>query len=151
MIVEQVTAQSAERLAAVHAKCFDRPWPAREFASLLSMPSSFAFAVQEAGCHVAFVLVRIAADEAEILTIGVDPECRGKGLGLAVLERAEQSVADAGAVSLFLEVNQVNEPAKALYTRAGYSEIGRRPRYYRGRDDALIFRKSLLERGQTGA
>jgi len=151
VIVEQVAAQSAERMAALHEKCFDHPWPASEFASLLSMTSTRAFAVQRDGCHIALVLVRIAADEAEILTVGVDPAERGKGLGMAVLERAEQAVADLGAISLFLEVNQHNDPARALYTRAGYSEIGRRPRYYRGRDDALIFRKTLLERGQTGA
>ncbi|MBO6728830.1 MAG: ribosomal protein S18-alanine N-acetyltransferase [Maricaulis sp.] len=151
MIAEEVTAQSAERMAALHAKCFDQPWPASEFASLLSMPSTLAFAIQQDARHLALVLVRIAADEAEILTIGVDPDFRGKRLGLAVLDRAERAVSESGAISMFLEVNQHNDPARALYTRAGYSEIGRRPRYYRGRDDALIFRKSLLERGQTGA
>lgn len=151
MIVEEATAQSAGRMAALHAKCFDHPWPAGEFASLLSMPSTHAFAIQRDGHHLALILVRIAADEAEILTVGVDPGFRGKGLGLAVLARAENAVCASGAVSMFLEVNQHNHPAQALYTRAGYSEIGRRPRYYRGRDDALIFRKSLLERGQTGA
>jgi ribosomal-protein-alanine N-acetyltransferase len=151
VIAEEVTAQSAERMAALHAKCFDQPWPASEFASLLSMPSTLAFAIQQDARHLALVLVRIAADEAEILTIGVDPDFRGKRLGLAVLDRAERAVSESGAISMFLEVNQHNDPARALYTRAGYSEIGRRPRYYRGRDDALIFRKSLLERGQTGA
>ncbi|MDM7984981.1 MAG: ribosomal protein S18-alanine N-acetyltransferase [Maricaulis sp.] len=151
MIAEEVTAQSAERMAALHAKCFDQPWPASEFASLLSMPSTLAFAIQQDARHLALVLVRIAADEAEILTIGVDPDFRGKRLGLAVLDRAERAVSESGAISMFLEVNQHNDPARALYTRAGYSEIGRRPRYYRGRDDALIFRKTLLERGQTGA
>lgn len=151
MIVEQVTGQSAERMAALHGKCFDQAWPASEFASLLSMPSTHAFAIQQDKRHLALVLVRIAADEAEILTIGVDPDFRGKRLGLAVLDRAERAVSESGAISMFLEVNQHNDSARALYTRAGYSEIGRRPRYYRGRDDALIYRKSLLERGQTGA
>lgn len=151
MIAEEVTAQSAERMAALHAKCFDQPWPASEFASLLSMPSTLAFAIQQDARHLALVLVRIAADEAEILTIGVDPDFRGKRLGLAVLDRAERAVSESGAISMFLEVNQHNDPARALYTRAGYSEIGRRPRYYRGRDDALIYRKTLLERGQIGA
>lgn len=151
MIAEEVTAQSAERMAALHAKCFDQPWPASEFASLLSMPSTLAFAIQEDARHLALVLVRIAADEAEILTIGVDPDFRGQGLGFSVLARAEEDVCARGVISVFLEVNQHNDPAQALYTRAGYSEIGRRPRYYRGRDDALIYRKTLLERGQTGA
>jgi ribosomal-protein-alanine N-acetyltransferase len=88
-----------------------------------------------------FILVRIAADEAEILSLGVAPESRRKGLAHAlVLAGAAQAFAE-GARRLFLEVNANNAAAGALYWQLGFSEAGRRKGYYAdagGAQDALV-------------
>ena len=95
MTIERVSAQSAARLAELHARCFETCWDEREFASLISMPSTIAFADNADGVFRALVLVRIAADEAEILTIGVDPEFRGHGLGSGTLDTLKKRLQTA--------------------------------------------------------
>jgi len=128
-------------LAALHGACFTtpRPWRADEFATLLASP--LVALIAEPG---GFALVRIIADEAELLTIAVQPDLRRKGLGARLLSAALDQTAKRGAVSMFLEVAATNQPALALYQRAGFRPVGRRPGYYIGpdaRDDALILRR----------
>ena len=123
----------AAPLAALHALCFpEDPWDAGLLARLLAMPGVIGLIV--AGARDAspegFVLVRVAADEAEILTIGVVPAARGRGLGARLLAAAAARAAAAGAASLFLEVAEDNLPGRALYAHHGFATVGRRPAYY---------------------
>jgi ribosomal-protein-alanine N-acetyltransferase len=88
--------------------------------------------------------VRTIADEAELLTIAVRPGLRRRGLGARLLGAALDLTARRGAVSMFLEVAATNQPALALYQRAGFRLVGRRTGYYVGAtacDDALILRR----------
>jgi ribosomal-protein-alanine N-acetyltransferase len=148
-MIERLTAASADRMANVHARCFDHAWSEAEFASLLHLPSSLALGRGEDGALHGFVLARIAADEAEILTIGVDPDQRRGGSGRALLNSLHGCARDRGVARVFLEVSDVNTAARALYERAGYTETGRRARYYRDGSDALVLEKTLSGRGQT--
>ncbi len=102
-------------------------------AGLLAMPGCFALAEADG-----LVLARVAADEAELLTIGVLPQARRRGVGLALLRAAGGEAARLGATRLFLEVATRNAPARALYAQAGLVEVGRRRRYYPDGDDALV-------------
>ena len=120
-------------LAALHALCFpDDPWDAGLLARLLAMPGVIGLMAADArdASPEGLVLVRVAADEAEILTIGVAPGARGRGLGASLVAGAAARAAAAGAVSLFLEVAEDNLAARALYAHHGFAAIGRRPAYY---------------------
>ena len=101
-----------------------------------------------------FVLSRLAADEAEILTIAVDAAHQGRGVGRALLSENLRQVATAGAKALFLEVANDNAPALALYDRFGFVRVGERAGYYRRADgtgaSALVMRKSLGEAPASG-
>jgi ribosomal-protein-alanine N-acetyltransferase len=92
----------------------------------------------------AFALAQVAADEAEILTIGVAPAWQRQGVATKLLDGVKRAAVRAGAPRLFLEVAQSNGPAIALYGRNGFSEAGRREDYYTrpdgSREDALILR-----------
>ena len=77
-----------------------------------------------------FVLARAVAGEAEILSIGVVPAHRRKGLGRRLLSTAAVEARRRGAARLFLEVASDNAPALALYRRAGFAKVGRRAGYY---------------------
>src|SRR6204780_3077030 len=92
----------------------------------LSPPSSFGFSHPAGG----MILARVAADEAEILTIAVDPGRRGRGLGSALLRAAMARAAALGAGAMFLEVAVSNAAARALYARHGFAEAGLRRQYY---------------------
>lgn len=130
----------AAAMAAVHAAAFPRGqrWGADAIGLQLALPGAFGF-VAEGG----FVLARAAADEAEILTLAVLPARRRAGLGRALVRRAMQDAAGRGAASLFLEVSEANEPARALYASLGFDAVGRRARYYPGGVDALVLRRGL--------
>jgi len=135
----------AEDMAALHARCFTVPraFTAAEFAGFLEAPTCFV-------THMAggFALGRVIADEAELLTIAVDPGQRRAGIGRRVLVAFEDTAQARGAATVFLEVAAGNDAARGLYTTAGYCESGRRPAYYRHPDgqkeDAVLMDKALL-------
>ena len=88
--------------------------------------------------------VLIAADQAEILTVGVVPTAQRRGLARAMLAELYAEATRRGARELFLEVRIDNTAAIALYTAEGFADIGRRRGYYEhGRVDAMVMRKAL--------
>lgn len=135
---------TAAELAAIHAAGFTtpRPWSAAEIADLLSGPGVFLIA--EPG---GFLIGRVIADEAELLTVAVLPEARGRGLGTRLVATFLGEASARGATTAFLEVAADNMAARALYANAGFAETGRRPRYYTSPDanpvDALILASPL--------
>ncbi len=90
-----------------------------------------------------FVLWRLLGDEAEILTLGVAPEGRRKGVATALLARSVCDAGNAGAARMFLEVGAHNAAAIALYRKFGFEQIGKRPSYYRDGGDALVMRARI--------
>ena len=137
-----MTASDSAALAALHAQAFAAPWSAREFADLLSQPGVVSIAETDG-----FVLIRIVLDEAEIRTLAVLPKARRLGLGRRLVEEAAVAATKGGAARLFLEVAEDNAPARALYDRAGFSQIGRRKAYYAAADgsrtDAVVMSRDL--------
>lgn len=147
----------AEALARIHAVAFageGRAWSGPELLALLNEPAvglRLAHSERhEAGDRLApagFALYRVAADEAELLTVSVVPAARRAGLGRALVAAAEEGARRAGARRMFLEVGAANAAARALYAGTGYAEVGRRKGYYQrpdgSRDDALVLAKAL--------
>jgi len=137
-----VTAATAARLAAMHAGAFSAPWDMAAFESLLGQAGVVAIEAPQG-----FILIRSVADEAEILTLAVDPGARRQGLGARLVREGAAAAAARGAARLFLEVADDNPAALALYAGAGFTEAGRRPGYYArpdgGRQDALILALNL--------
>jgi ribosomal-protein-alanine N-acetyltransferase len=124
-------------LAALHAASFADAWDTQALKQMLAHPGAFAF-----HHHDGFVLARVAAGEAEILTLAVAPSARGKGLGRVLLEAAIDAARTKGAKEMFLEVGADNPAALALYAGLGFANVGTRKGYYAGRD-ALVLRLSL--------
>ncbi len=86
---------------------------------------------------------RIAADEAEILSVAIAPARRGRGLSRPLLDFHLRSVAGRGARTVFLEVDEKNEPARRLYAGAGFHQVGCRQGYYESGATALVLRRDL--------
>ena len=124
--------EHAAELADLHTGLFDAPWDTAAFASLLSHPGSTAFLArvgappQTAG----FILGQLAADEAEILTLGVGKDRQRHGIGRRLVEALARAAKRAEAHRLFLEVAEDNAPALSLYKVLGFQEVGRRKGYY---------------------
>ena len=94
-----------------------------------------------------FVLARAAAGEAEILTIAVSPRWQGRGLGRRLMDAVLTKAHGERVESVFLEVDETNRSAIALYRKLGFFEVGGRPDYYRDRSGrttaALVMRRDL--------
>ena len=148
-VIRPLRADKAAACARLHAADFAHPWTTDEIAALIARPTTLAAAALDPanGTLRGFVLARLAADEAEILTIAVDSAARGKGVGRALLAEALRQAAHAGARAMFLEVDERNAAATALYRRLGFVTVGERPGYYcrpdGSRAAAAIMRKTL--------
>lgn len=131
------------QMAEMHAKSFDRPWKAWEIRRVLASSGNFAFGAFDIdGAFAGFIAARRLVDEAEILTLAVDPGARQRGVGRALTRAAAAKAATLGAQRLILEVAADNPAAIALYEGFGFSTVGRRKGYYQraGQDrvDALV-------------
>jgi ribosomal-protein-alanine N-acetyltransferase len=135
----------ASAMAAIHAACFAKSWDASEIGQFLGVPGCLALlaSVSPAQAPQGFLIVRSACDEAELLTLAVDPACRRLGVASALLGAAASALRGAGTKRLFLEVDQGNSAARGLYLSLGAVVVGRRPRYYEHGADADIFGLAL--------
>jgi ribosomal-protein-alanine N-acetyltransferase len=144
--IDAPRAEAAPALAALHSTAFDDPWSSTDIAVLLGSAGVFALRARFAGVAAGFILCRVAADEAEVLTLAVAPALRRRGVASALLDRAIAAALAAGARALFLEVATNNPGAEALYRARGFAEVGRRPGYFSrpgGAVAALIMRLDL--------
>jgi len=148
-VVRPLRSDKADDCARLHAAGFAHPWSAEEVAQLIADSATLAAAALDPvnGALRGFALARLAADEAEILTIAVEAAWRGRGVGRALLAETLRRAANAGARAMFLEVDEDNAAAIALYRRLGFMKVGERPGYYRRKDGsralAVVMRRSL--------
>ncbi len=137
----------APLLGAIHLGSFDAGWGKEEIGRLVALPGSFVVVASIEQSPFGFVLVRTAADEAEIITLAVLPDRRRRGVGRSLVEAALAEIRRRGCRAMFLEVACDNEPAQRLYQACAFREVGRRRRYYaRGSEppvDAVIMRRDF--------
>jgi len=126
-----------DELANLHKKCFpSKPWSADDFRDL-----------KQSGCEIimsenGFIVYRIVVDEAEIITVGVNPEKRRLGIAAAMIGIVEKTIKYQGVKKIFLEVASTNIPAQKLYENCGFRVVGLRPKYYDG-VDAILMSKDI--------
>lgn len=140
--------EHAAVLAALHAASFAAPWRAEEFDALLRQPGVAGW-IWNGDAPEGFILVRAAADEAEVLTLAVTPSERRKGTASRLLAQALNILRVGGSARIFLEVAADNAPASALYTRHGFTPCGRRADYYGANTgskpvDAIVMKRDPL-------
>lgn len=145
--VEPATLRDSPKLATLHAASFHRGWDEQEFAALISERNTLVHRLRIGRRIIGFVASRIGADEAEILSIAIAPNWRGRRLSRQLLVTHLGHLAGHGVTKVFLEVEENNQPARRLYDRTGFAVVGRRERYYRQPDgaqlNALIMRRDL--------
>lgn len=137
----------AALIATLHEACLFPPWREATVGGLLGSPGGFGWIATLNDRPVGFALIREAADEAEILAIGVMPANRRRGVGRALLTAILRQCASRGLSRVYLEVAASNTAAKHAYGAAGFVQVGRRRQYYRAgetTDDALVMRRELM-------
>jgi ribosomal-protein-alanine N-acetyltransferase len=135
-------------LARLAAQAFAGGWSTGSLAAELRRPDSLALVLEPADPAPAaapqgFLLARRGVGELHLLLVAVAPGARRRGGGSALLAGAIEDARRAGLAAVHLEVRAGNEPALAFYRRHGFLAVGRRPRYYEGREDAILMTRSL--------
>jgi [ribosomal protein S18]-alanine N-acetyltransferase len=149
-VLVPLTKADSANVAKLHVEGFQRPWNDGEFRSLLSENNVFGFLAKAEGkpqaAPTGFILLRIAAGEAEILTLAVAKSMRRHGLGRRLMDESLRRLHALRVEKLFLEVDGTNKPAIELYKRFGFKKVGERPAYYDGpggKTPALVMRLDL--------
>ena len=149
--VEPLRAADSAALARIHREDFVPPWDENDFETMLGEDIMFGYktiAIGKARSGAAgFVLARNISGEAEIITIAVARAHRRRGLGRLLMDAVLRELHGARAGALFLEVDEGNFAAVALYRKLGFREVGKRSAYYRSAagmpTDALVMRRDL--------
>lgn len=145
--VRRLTPADAASAAARHAEGFADPWSAASIEGLIANPNVLGLGWEEGGRLLAFALFQSSGGDCELLTIATDPARRGEGIAGALLAAAIAEISAGGDTRLLLDVAEDNTAGRRLYARFGFTEDGRRKRYYTaGRDvpvDAILMSRRL--------
>jgi len=142
MRILQMELSHVTHVAELEKLCFSDPWSERSIASELNNPLSFWLVAMEGDCVAGYVGSQTVLGETDMMNIAVHPDFRRQGVAEALINALVTELRKLGSRSLTLEVRASNEPARKLYEKLGFVQVGRRPNYYRNpREDACILRK----------
>jgi [ribosomal protein S18]-alanine N-acetyltransferase len=132
LCVLRAFAADARDCAELHAALFEPAWDAPSFAGLLAQQATVAFVARQGtpGENIGFIVGQIAADQAEILSLGVRGDRRRQGVATQLMAALIGAARGRGVRALILDVAAGNMAALALYRRLGFQERGRRRAYY---------------------
>jgi ribosomal-protein-alanine N-acetyltransferase len=146
-VLSEARAGDAHAIAVLHGASFHRGWSDGEIEAMLIDRNVIAHRAMAGRRLAGFILSRLVAGEAEILSVAVASAQRGRGLARRLLDLHLRRLAGLGTNTVFLEVDEENAPACRLYRRAGFRDVGRRQGYYQtgaGRNtSALVLRRDL--------
>ena len=141
--------EAAAACARLHAVLFADAWDRPSIAALIAHPAVMAFLAvgPTPDQTLGFILGQVAADEAEVLTLGVEPDWQRCGIATRLIAALAEAARAAGARNLLLDVDAGNTAALALYHKLGFAERGRRTAYYvhaGGAADAVTLARPLV-------
>jgi [ribosomal protein S18]-alanine N-acetyltransferase len=137
-VVEAARPRDARKLSQLHGASFNRGWSETEFEQLLAERNTLTHRLRAGTETIGFIISRLAADEAEILSVAIDGGWRGRGLSRQLLQTHLGHLAGRGIRTIFLEVEENNLPAVRLYRGCGFEVVGRREQYYRDPSGQLL-------------
>ena len=132
-------------IATLDKQYFSSPWSYDAFKSEFNNPASFIFVGKLENKSIAYLIVRIVADEMEILKILVDPDHRRKGVARSLLNKAIDLAQDLNLNTLYLEVSKKNLVALSLYKDFGFKEYEIRKDYYNKGEDAILMKLEISD------
>jgi ribosomal-protein-alanine N-acetyltransferase len=143
LVVRSAPAGEIALLAGLEERCFPDPWTAADLPPIFAAEAAEAFvALDGDGSALGYALFQLLPGEVELLSIGVVPEARSRGVGGFLLASALDRLEATGRPVCHLEVRVSNAPARALYERLGFELVGQRRAYYEDGEDAVRYRRS---------
>lgn len=146
MEIREVTEADIPWIAEMERAVFSEPWSKQSFREALLAKHTVFLTGIEGGRPVAYGLLYLMGEEAEIPTIAVDSSFWRKGCGRALLLALLSAGEKRGVRQVWLEVRQSNLPAQKLYRACGFAVAGCRKDFYRfPREDALVMKWTARE------
>ena len=146
MTIEKMNAGQVAQIAALEKICFSDPWSENSIASELENKLAHWLVAQEGKMVAGYIGSQTVMGETDMMNVAVHPDFRRRGIAEALVKRLVEDLQAMESHCLTLEVRASNTPAQALYEKLGFTEVGRRPRYYQNpKEDALILRLEFGE------
>ena len=142
--MEYILMQNAHvpQVAQLERECFSLPWSEKAIAGEITNPLSLWVVAVDEGVVAGYIGSQSVMGEADMMNLAVLPAYRRTGIGENLVRVLIGRLSDNAVTSLTLEVRASNAGAIALYEKLGFSQVGRRPNYYKNpKEDALILRK----------
>ncbi|WP_317992787.1 ribosomal protein S18-alanine N-acetyltransferase [Bartonella gliris] len=149
--IDQLQTDDSASLSQIHQHCFVPSWEKQAFDHFLQDHSIFGYKtslIRQPDKILGFCLCRLILDEAEIITIAVQPHCRRQGIGSLLIDSTLRHLQHKNAIKLFLEVEETNLSALNLYQHFEFQKISKRPAYYQSKNsriDAIIMQKTFKQ------
>ena len=153
MLIRRMTMQDIPEVVEIEKQCFSLPWSEKSFEDSLTREDTIFLVCETVGdarervaldCVAGYMGLYLSFDEASVTNVAVSPDFRKKGYGEALVTAAKDAAKAAGAESIFLEVRQSNEPARSLYKKLGFEELGIRKKFYEHPvEDAIIMKVGI--------
>lgn len=140
MTVNSMTPQTARAAAALEQELFSAPWREADFLSSLTDENRLFLTCTDAGALIGYCGMQWAAEQADILTIGVRPAFRRQGVGETLLREVIAAGEHGGSGCFFWKCSRSNLAAQRLYEKAGFRQNGCRKGYYQNpAEDGLVY------------
>ncbi|MGI9225781.1 MAG: ribosomal protein S18-alanine N-acetyltransferase [Woeseiaceae bacterium] len=130
----------------IERRSYEFPWSHGVFRDCL-LAGYYCLVLERGGRVAGYGILSVAAGEAHILNLCVDPNYRAHGYGERLLNQILLQARSANVREIFLEVRPSNRTALALYRKKGFHQVANRPAYYQaqeGREDAAVLAKKLI-------
>ena len=140
--IKHMTEEDVAAVAVLEAENFSRPWSFDAFLKTLSDENYIVIIAKDADALLGYCVLLCTGEEADITNVCTAPSARGKGVATKMMTALMEAGKDRGVTEFFLEVRESNTPARALYTKLGFEEIGLRKNYYEEpREHAVLMKK----------
>jgi ribosomal-protein-alanine acetyltransferase len=142
--VRPATTADLPGLAALETALMDaEAWSPAALGAELESRDRTVLVADAGGGPVGYAVLVVVGEVADLLRIGVRRYHQRRGLASTLLAEALAAARARGARRCLLEVSAANEAALAFYQGRGFTEIDRRPRYYRDGTDAVVLERGL--------
>lgn len=140
--IRQMTEEDVAAVAALEEGNFSRPWSYDAFLKTLSDENYIVIIAKDTDALLGYCVLLCTGEEADITNVCTAPEARGKGVATEMMTALMEAGKSRGVAEFFLEVRESNTPARKLYTKLGFEEIGLRKNYYEEpKEHAVLMKK----------
>lgn len=130
MLIRQMKSEDVFQAAEIEKKSFSMPWSPKGFRGALAYEDNIILVAEEEGRIAGYACVYVSFDEGELTNIAVEPEYRGRGIGLMLMKELKHRAEDKSVSKIVLEVRISNATAISLYEKCGFKNLGTRKNFY---------------------